>query len=363
MKTVLLFEYIWIASLVLIILSIIGMAALIVHRWYIEHLESNFQLRKKELLEAVFYAASNNSSPSGIAEVQLTLSKKDEHLIEQVIRELLPSLIGDDRNRIVQLLTSLKIPEMLIRKLNSRKHGIRASAIDALLYFNSDATAKALFHVLHHDQLPLLRLKAAVSLNENKRISDLSNTVKLIFAAGSPPYYQFKVFLKHTAHTFPKDLIALTVSTNRYIASAATEALGYSGDFSVLDHLISLLQKKYHKEIRIAALRSIRILEHPHCKNAIADALYDDDWEIRAQAVRCTGKISFPELIPRIVELLSDQSWWVRYWSAVALTEMEDDGKNALTAYLKKAGISYSGHDLSTIIALSSDLVSSRAAT
>jgi hypothetical protein len=362
MKTGVFFEYIWIVSLVLIVLSILGMIALIMHRWYFAHLDRKFQLRKRELLEAVFYVSSDFSS-SGIADIQFNLSKKDDLVFEHIIRELLPSLIGEERNRIVHVLTSLNIHKMLIRKLSSRKIGIRASAIDALLYFNSDATAKALFHVLNHDQIPLIRLKAAISLNENKLITDLSNTVNLIFSTGSPPYYQFKAFLKHSAHTFLKDLIALTLSGNRYIASAAAEALGNSDDFSVLNHLISLLHKNYNKEVRIAALRSIRILEHPHCKDAIADALYDDDWEIRAQAARCTGKISFPELIPRIVELLSDQSWWVRYRSAVALTEMGDDGRNELISYLKNAGISCNGHDLSTLIALSSDLVSTRTAT
>jgi HEAT repeat protein len=47
------------------------------------------------------------------------------------------------------------------------------------------------------------------------------------------------------------------------------------------------------------------------------------EWRVRLAAARALGRVGGRDEMPRLLELLRDPVWWVRYHSAQALTRLE----------------------------------------
>jgi HEAT repeat protein len=69
----------------------------------------------------------------------------------------------------------------------------------------------------------------------------------------------------------------------------------------------------------IAGLRGVRTPETlPEVRSLLAHA----DWQVRVQAARALGRVGERADAERLVQLLGDREWWVRYRAAEALLEL-----------------------------------------
>jgi HEAT repeat protein len=69
----------------------------------------------------------------------------------------------------------------------------------------------------------------------------------------------------------------------------------------------------------IAGLRGVRT---PETLPEVRALLAHDDWQVRVQAARALGRVGERDDAERLVQLLGDREWWVRYRAAEALLEL-----------------------------------------
>ncbi|MBF0635290.1 MAG: HEAT repeat domain-containing protein, partial [Nitrospinae bacterium] len=74
-------------------------------------------------------------------------------------------------------------------------------------------------------------------------------------------------------------------------------------------------------------------------------------WYVRAQAATVLGKIGFEEDGKRLVGMLSDREWWVRYRAAHALTEMPSMQSFDFAKLIRESADKYAGDIMSQALA------------
>lgn len=67
---------------------------------------------------------------------------------------------------------------------------------------------------------------------------------------------------------------------------------------------------------------SLSVLEDPEGLEFARESCAHDTWFVRVQAASALGRIGAPEDVDRLVTMLSDPVWWVRYRAAEALIEL-----------------------------------------
>jgi HEAT repeat protein len=63
---------------------------------------------------------------------------------------------------------------------------------------------------------------------------------------------------------------------------------------------------------------------------ALAMALTDEQWPVRAMAAQALGRLSAAPAVDALAGCVSDKSWWVRRHAAYALARIGGDGFDAL---------------------------------
>lgn len=91
-----------------------------------------------------------------------------------------------------------------------------------------------------------------------------------------------------------------------------------SGD-DVAALLLPLLDEKQPPEILIGALKATRDGRAGEMVRALVG---HEDWRVRVQVAAALGRFGRVEDVDRLVGLLSDRQWWVRYRAAHALADM-----------------------------------------
>ncbi len=66
----------------------------------------------------------------------------------------------------------------------------------------------------------------------------------------------------------------------------------------------------------------LQVLPDPAHLDAVREYTRHARWHVRLHAARALGRLGGAQDIPRLIELLSDEQWWVRYRAAQALAAM-----------------------------------------
>jgi HEAT repeat protein len=67
---------------------------------------------------------------------------------------------------------------------------------------------------------------------------------------------------------------------------------------------------------------ALRIVNTPLLQAQVRERLAHADWQVRVQAAKALGRIGDRSDVERLVALLADREWWVRYRAAQALVEL-----------------------------------------
>lgn len=84
-------------------------------------------------------------------------------------------------------------------------------------------------------------------------------------------------------------------------------------------------------EVRTSAARALRYCFSREGAQAVTQLLQDEDWRVRAAAARAVGALNVRAAIPILVDAMHDEAWWVRFRAGLALADLSDEGKSALS--------------------------------
>jgi HEAT repeat protein len=88
---------------------------------------------------------------------------------------------------------------------------------------------------------------------------------------------------------------------------------------SALPATRAIVRSAHDPEILAAWLRLLKSAED---LEVVRDCLTHEDWRVRVQAVSALGRIGVAEDEGRLILLLSDREWWVRYRASQALSRL-----------------------------------------
>jgi len=82
--------------------------------------------------------------------------------------------------------------------------------------------------------------------------------------------------------------------------------------------------------VRIAVARAMKKYFHPDSVRILLVMIQDGDWRVRSQAARSLGVLRDGVAVEPLAARLLDTAWWVRFRSALALTQLGEPGRAAL---------------------------------
>jgi HEAT repeat protein len=358
----------WISAL-LVTVPLVTLAALIVRRLYQDRVERRLQERKKALtLLAMIYLeapADDRRIREICGDFDLNVLDKavsslvgGRHrkaqlrsylcLLRDIVQDLLGSVRGDTRERLVNLLRTTSARDFCLADLRHRHVATRIGAIETLALIPDPEIIEALRGMLD-DREPDVRLAAArnlVGLGPNLTVDDLVGKLDIGVTVRSRALREiFRIFASHNA----SELIRLLESDPPdLIAALSIYALGAAQDYSAVA-VIARHARCASMDVRAEAMRAFAVIGHPDAEPAVLQGLRDEAWEVRTEAAICAGRIPLPKAVPLLRERLDDIEWWPRFRAAEALRTIGGEGRATLE--LARTGVGRSASIADMILA------------
>ncbi|WHY78832.1 hypothetical protein QNH20_06795 [Neobacillus sp. WH10] len=87
-------------------------------------------------------------------------------------------------------------------------------------------------------------------------------------------------------------------------------------------------------EVKLRSLKALAEIGYVKNINPYLDLLYSTKWEERMIAAKLIGSLKVEKAMPGLIELLHDQSWWVRYQAGQSICQFAN-GKDILRKVLE----------------------------
>ncbi|MES2605078.1 MAG: HEAT repeat domain-containing protein, partial [Pseudomonadota bacterium] len=326
-----LLQFIWWTSVVLALSSLMVMVILVVRRMLDERRVQQ-ELHVRGVIQKILFSYMNSDWMSGQKDLSnlMHMNRSAQKVLRTLTIDLCHLIQGQERQQLTSLLTRSGFRDECLQDLRSKKPEDRRSAASALQLFNDATTTQALLDALSEED-GQVRLAAA-------------NSLKIINALPEPRVLirrlEEKALLNsRDARTLFRDMARRTPLTLRQLAAdpgnsvqlrtVLADALSEASDFRVLEDLYRFANDE-DLNVRTTALRSLGTLQHPDAGLVVKHALCDEHWQVRAVAAGAAGQIGLEQLIPELTTLIDDSSWWVRFRSAEALSQLGTLGQQAL---------------------------------
>ena len=277
------------------------------------------------------------SKDSGIDVFNINVKDKDFQIFGEFVENYLVDLKGDEYERIINFLKDIGYGEMLMKTLDKTNKWDKTYAAHFLgLMKYKQAESKLL--KLVYDKSPIVYLNAFEALHqigsqeklskiikdilENKAISS-TKIIEIILGYGDVINPILVELLEDSEiDSREKRLIVDILSFRRVIESSQT--------------ILKLAEKTDDIELKIGCIKALGTLGDPDNVFYLIKNLDSENWIIRSQSAKALGKIGSDIAISVLKnKLLSDENFWVKYYSAIALKQLQEKGLNALYDVLK----------------------------
>jgi hypothetical protein len=258
----------------------------------------------------------------------LPRSGKSNELLTDLAVELIQMVRGEERERLTQAAARAGVPHRLLRRLRSPSAQARISAVEALAAFRFQQTVSALYDALG-DRNADVRMTAAMSLAAMGEAPPARELIdKLGIGTRENSLLTIGLF-EDIAATRPQEVRAVIEDPTvpGLAKAAAIDSISASGDYSLVPVITRLaLAADLGAGELPRYLQSLARFGHPAAIPAIKRALGSDAPPARAAACEAAGLVAVAELAGRLIELLDDPDWWVRFRAAEALTRLGTQG-------------------------------------
>ena len=313
---------IWQISLGLAGLSVAVLAGLVLKRAWLAPRDRRRAARKEALASQVVRAIDD---PGAALDLRKTLRPGDHEIIDEIVRDLLNVLRGDDRDNLIVLLHAIDAAENYLERLESGAEIPRAQAAAALAWFPTTEVRSALRRALEDDSV-VVRLAAAqalVEMGDEVSVDELATKLGI----GSLLHSRdLRTLFRKLARTKGRPLVELLErDLAEDVRLLVLDGLGHTQDFSVIGDVGAQVDAP-SIEIKTAALRALATLGHPAALGPVRRALSDPSWEVRTQAAVCARRIGLVETVSDLASLVEDDVWWVAFRASEALKHLGEPG-------------------------------------
>lgn len=299
----------------------LGMAAfllfLVMRRDHKERKLAVSQARARALLREVMAVLDHNGEPGPI------FADATDEERETAIAHLSQLVRGEDRDRLTRFVEANHLVEKIARQAHGGRTAQRVDALRLLGSVGGTMAIDTLRTTVRHDRDPAMQLEAAAMLAGLSALPapdvlivalDLETVAitrmhRALFRSLAPDHSAH--LLQLTKRTLPAGLRALII-----------DALGWTGDYSGL-HALAAAAGDPDRDVRCAALRAARRIDHPASAGWVLTLLDDPDETVRAQAVLTCTRMGLKRAVPQLDAMRADRSAWVRLRASQALQALQ----------------------------------------
>lgn len=301
----------WIDGIAVALILLLAVAALYLR------LARNRRTREEENFLAVWRPLLLSSLDSSVPAELPVLTSRDRAAFLKLWNTLMRTATGQAARNLVHIAHAAGCDRFARRML---RHGNRADNLLATIAFGylreQGARDLLVTQTMAADSIISLHaLHALVRIDAEATASELT---PLILARTDWPIAQLAAILQTAQSAFMLPLLEASAeirSSHLTRTLRLIEALHLSLPHTTIANLLD----QDDPEILIAALR---VTNDAGLLARVRPHLHHADWRVRLQAARVLGRIGEHADVNRLIPLLADAEWWVRYRTAEALIGM-----------------------------------------
>jgi len=174
--------------------------------------------------------------------------------------------------------------------------------------------------LLANDASMTIKLEAAAALARLGGLPPLRDTISLLALEANRPTRLHVALFASLAATHPEQIRQLlSEEITPPLRAMLIDALSSSGDLADLGDFERAAADE-EPEVRSAALRAARRVGDPRCEAWVLPMLTDPVDFVRVQAAQTVAKLGFTRARPKLKQLTTDESVWVRIRAGEALS-------------------------------------------
>ncbi|MDH5752445.1 MAG: HEAT repeat domain-containing protein [Deltaproteobacteria bacterium] len=272
-----------------------------------------------------------------LEEVAATIKKSDMWLFGRYAHPYLLDFRGDEFTRLQELLFHLEYPRYLKRLLRRRSEWQRAFAA-VFLGLMGDASSIPRLRLMLGDRSELVSHAAAGAL---MRLNDTGHLPRIIqWLSARYESQQDKaagLLFQFGPRALPVLLDILRQPEQKPPPWMVVIFFHFFAHYVYMESTWDIVQMAIDsrdREVRIAGIRSLVVMEDPLLIQLFEDLAGDPDRVISAEAIRGLGRLGDSSHVPLVARMLELEDFWLARAAVEALLELGTEGRQAL----EKAG-------------------------
>jgi HEAT repeat protein len=331
--------YFFSAGLLLLILNIV-LIIIIYHLLY-KNRDITFNQKKEDWENILFQYLNDDLS---LEETAAAMNNSYFYLYD-FLKPYLKNLKGNDFEQLRELVQKNQMVDFFLNKLaaGNREEKIKAAAF--LGKIKEKRAIPLLRKYLNSDDKNLMTASiwAIADIGEEELFFPVLKTVlkesrftfealtEILIRFGEENCYQIKDFLEEN-YSKENNLEEVLGVPEYQSLSLFFDIFGYFRFIPGVEIMISALDSEYNEEVLIHIFKALVKIEYPIDKD-LKPFLEHQSWVVRSQTARYLAEIKDANYLAELKELIDDQNWWVRYYSALAIFEL---GKKELLIEIVK---------------------------
>ncbi|PLS03059.1 HEAT repeat domain-containing protein [Neobacillus cucumis] len=286
-------------------------------------IRKTFEIEKNKKIEQyreIYNPLITSMLIEGVFSRQLTPENSlQQKAIEQLLSRYTKVIEGAEEKEHLSKLASMYLTDYYQKQLQSRKWSTRMNTLYHIEDFNIKNLSEDVFRLLNRNRLShqeLVHILRTLALFQFKGLFDLLIT-KYQEQLSEFDYRHILIPLEQKKF----DQYVLHFHTGGLpLQKAIIDVIASKREVSYIFFLEKIFSS-YLGEVRLRALKALAEIGYVKNSAPYLELLYSDKWEERMVAAKLIGLLKEEKAIPRLIELLHDQTWWVRSQAGQAISQ------------------------------------------
>lgn len=322
-----LLEAIWMVSAALAVVSITMVLLLSLRRVLRDREKKAHAVQKAEFDRAISAILSQKITVK--KELLPEVGERDISPLTDILLSYLRNLSGPDADRLIEIIYAWDVEQKLRRQLWGARRGDAIEALTVLSYLNTPSSLEAISEKLHSPD-PYVQLASIRCLARRDAVNMLPEIIVSVNHAG-----------QHNRTILADVLQRFGVEAAPYLEKLVSEAVNETVRIAALEALVliappatsvdfKLCLASPNERTRAAAVTLAGITGVRGGEDVLAIGTEDASALVRARSASAIKASERLDLIERLIDLISDPVWWVRYRAGRAMMSISTESRALL---------------------------------
>ncbi len=244
------------------------------------------------------------------------LRERDRDFFLHLWNHYQQSLRGDSKEELNRLARSLGLEEKALRDIESFRLGRRLMALMTIGHLKAEGVWEKLVSLTASRNVPISLMASRCLFQINASQAMPSFFRSLLQRRDWPPALVGALLKENSADVISEPLVRAAQEAPEDLKPRLIGYLKIAYPEKTIGVIHQILRTSSDSETIAAALR---IVSDPTEIDVVQGYLKHAAWVVRMQAAKAVGRLGSREDEAKLIPLLGDQEWWVRYRSAFAL--------------------------------------------